>query len=216
MSSSALGRSAAAPFVEIGWIARELGVTPSTLRTWERRYQLVVPHRGDQGQRLYDRDQVALLRRVLKLIRGGARASAAHDAVGTRRPIVTTQLRLEPSPEAHVSARRAVDELLCDDAETKFAFQARLVAGELVENAVAHGSKRDPIVLELNLYEDALELAVQNAGAPLHIKNLRRRSASTEQGLEVIDVLADAWSIATGASGTRIWVRLALDPDAGR
>jgi anti-sigma regulatory factor (Ser/Thr protein kinase)/transposase-like protein len=203
-----------AAFVEIGSIARELGVAPSTLRTWERRYKLVVPHRGDQGQRLYDRDQIALLRRVLQLIRGGARASAAHDAVGARLPIATRRLRLDPSPETPTLARRAVDQVLGERDDPRFAFHARLVASELVSNAVVHGSDGDPIVLELNLYADGVELAVQNAGARLRIKNLRRRSPPAGGGLEIVDALADAWSITTGASGTRIWVRLAFDLQA--
>src|SRR6476469_2538626 len=61
---------------EIGAVARELGVAPSTLRTWERRYRLVVPHRGDHGQRLYDSDQVLPLHRVLAQLRRGARSTS--------------------------------------------------------------------------------------------------------------------------------------------
>jgi DNA-binding transcriptional MerR regulator len=73
----------------IGAVARELGVAPSTLRTWERRYHLVVPHRGGRGQRLYDPDQVIVLRRILALVRRGTRASAAHDLALIPRPIRT-------------------------------------------------------------------------------------------------------------------------------
>lgn len=214
MPSSALDR--ASPLVEIGSIARELGVAPSTLRTWERRYKLVVPHRGDQGQRLYDREQIALLRRVLQLMRGGARASAAHVAVGARRPTATRRLRFEPSTETPSAARRAMDELLGERADSKFGFYARLVASELVSNAVVHGSDRDPILLELNLYADGVELTVQNAGARLRIKSLRRRTQPGGRGLDIVDALAEAWSITTGGSGTRIWVRLGFDPQETR
>jgi DNA-binding transcriptional MerR regulator len=197
-------------FVEIGSVARQLGVAPSTLRTWERRYRLIVPHRGEQGQRLYDPDQVALLRRVLRLIRGGARARAAHLAVAARQPMRALQFRFDSSDKAPRQARVAVDELLDPDGDPRFAFYLRLVASELVSNAVRHGTDRDPIALQLRLYENCAELAVQNTGARLKIKNLRHRRPHNGRGLEIIDALAESWSIETGASGTRVWVRLAF------
>ena len=66
--------------LEIGAVARELGVAPSTLRSWERRYRLVVPRRGPNGQRLYDVEQVAVLRQILAQVHRGVRAGAAHVA----------------------------------------------------------------------------------------------------------------------------------------
>ena len=73
---------------------------PSTLRTWERRYRLVVPHRGRRGQRLYDQEQVATLRRVLAHVRRGARASAAHDLALIPSPVRTSSVRIQPSTHA--------------------------------------------------------------------------------------------------------------------
>lgn len=44
-------------------VAQRTGLTPATLRAWERRYGVVEPHRSDGGQRLYsDRDVARLLR----------------------------------------------------------------------------------------------------------------------------------------------------------
>jgi transposase-like protein len=199
-------------FVEIGSVARELGVAPSTLRSWERRYKVIVPRRGEQGQRLYDQDQIALLRRVLRLTRGGARASAAHDAIGLRRLIAAVRIQLDPTLEGPAAARSEIDKLLGSQPDPRFAFFSRLTASELVSNAVLHGSDHNPIILEASLYQDSIELAVQNAGGRLRIKNIRRRPKHGGQGLEIIDALAESWSITTGAFGTRIWVRLAADP----
>ncbi len=99
---------------EIGAVARELGVAPSTLRTWERRYRLIVPHRGDHGQRLYDSDQILTLRRVLAQLRRGARARAAHDLAVIPKATRVARVRFEPSPGAPALARRAIDDLLGD------------------------------------------------------------------------------------------------------
>ena len=37
------------------------GLTPETLRAWERRHGAVVPHRDDAGRRLYDAAMVERL-----------------------------------------------------------------------------------------------------------------------------------------------------------
>ena len=149
---------------EIGAVARELGVAPSTLRTWERRYRLVVPHRGDHGQRLYDSDQIVTLRRVLAQLRRGARARAAHDLAVIPKATRVARVRFEPTPGAPALARRAIDELLGDDGDTRFGFYLRLVASELVKNAVLYGSDREAIRMETKLFPDWAELRVQNGG----------------------------------------------------
>jgi DNA-binding transcriptional MerR regulator len=200
-----------AGLLEIGAVARELGVAPSTLRTWERRYKLVVPHRGRRGQRLYDRDQVVTLRRVLAHVRRGARASAAHELALVPRPLRTSRIRIRPSPRAPSEARRAIDHLLGDFDHPRFAFYLRLVASELVKNAFLYGSTRDPIVMDAKLFRDQAELRVRNGGERLSLRSLRRRRREGGRGLDIVDALADAWSIETGPPGTTVAVRLSVD-----
>jgi transposase-like protein len=199
---------------EIGAVARELGVAPSTLRTWERRYRLIVPHRGDHGQRLYDSDQVLTLRRVLAQLRRGARARAAHDLALVPKATHVARARFEPSPGAPALARRAIDELLGDQGGTRFGFYLRLVASELVKNAVLYGSDREAIRMETKLFPDWAELRVQNSGKRLSMRKLRTRRREGGRGLEIVDALADAWSIDTGPLGTKITVRLPVAPAA--
>ncbi|MBB1472204.1 MerR family transcriptional regulator [Luteimonas sp. MC1782] len=43
------------------------GLTPETLRAWERRHAAVVPHRDDKGRRLYDSAMVERLARLHRL-----------------------------------------------------------------------------------------------------------------------------------------------------
>jgi MerR HTH family regulatory protein len=198
---------------EIGTVASELGVAPSTLRTWERRYRLVVPRRGRQGQRLYDQDQVVTLRRVLVQVRRGTRASIAHDLAAGPRPIGTVRVRLAPSPDAPQRARRALDGLLGDADDPRFAFFVRLIASELVKNAVLHGSGRSTISMTARLFTDEAELEITNGGGRLSLRQMRARRRDGGRALDIVDELADAWSIDTGPVGTRITVRLSVDRD---
>jgi DNA-binding transcriptional MerR regulator len=200
--------------LEIGAVARELGVAPSTLRTWERRYRLVVPQRGRHGQRLYDREQIVTLRRVLTHVRQGSRASAAHDLAVAARPLRTSHVRIPPTTHAPQRARHAIDDLLRDFGAPRFGFYLRLVASELVKNGVLYGSADEPIVLDARLFADAAELQVQNRGERLRLRTLRRRRREGGRGLDIVDALADAWSIDTGPRGTRITIRMSIEPAA--
>ncbi len=200
-----------ASLLEIGAVARELGVAPGTLRTWERRYRIVVPERGERGERLYDADQIMVLRRVRAEMRGGMRARAAHEHARTPRPLKTAHVRLDPAPEAPARARRAVEGLVEGGSDERSAFYLRLVASELVKNAVLYGSDREPIRMELKLFPDCVEMRVQNGGtrcgASRSAQVYQTATARAGRGLEIIDVLAEAWSIDTCPTGNEITVR---------
>jgi DNA-binding transcriptional MerR regulator len=204
-----------AKLVEIGAVARELGIAPSTLRSWERRYRLVVPQRAENGHRLYDSEQVHALRRVRAQIHAGARAKSAHAAASLSAPIRTMRVRIENAPDAPSRARQAVDALLENDGTARFAFNLRLVASELVTNAILHGSKQDSVWLDIKLFKDAAELKVRNRGARITFKDLRARRSKGGRGLEIVDALAEAWSVNTGPLGTTVTVRLAAPSPAG-
>src|SRR4051794_5010760 len=60
--------------------AGAVGVSEATLRTWERRYEVVTPQRSEGGYRVYDAAAIARLSAMRKLIGAGwspARAAAA-------------------------------------------------------------------------------------------------------------------------------------------
>lgn len=52
-------------------VAQRTGLTPATLRAWERRYQVVEPHRSEGGQRLYSDQDVERLVRLRLLSEAG-------------------------------------------------------------------------------------------------------------------------------------------------
>ena len=70
---------------KIGTLSRLTGFSPLLLRAWERRFELLVPERGDGGQRLYTDDDLTILTRVRSLIDDGRRigeiARGGRDAL---------------------------------------------------------------------------------------------------------------------------------------
>jgi DNA-binding transcriptional MerR regulator len=62
-------------------VARLTGVAAMTLRAWERRYGLPVPHRTPSGHRLYSPEQVERIRRVVQLVDQGMSISQAAERV---------------------------------------------------------------------------------------------------------------------------------------
>lgn len=71
-----------------GAVARTLGVSPTTLRTWDRRYGLGPRTREEGKHRRYDDVDVAALRRMLELTgQGMSPAAAATMARGGAGPV---------------------------------------------------------------------------------------------------------------------------------
>jgi DNA-binding transcriptional MerR regulator len=200
-----------AGFVEIGTVARQLGVAPSTLRTWERRYRLIVPRRGPSGQRLYDLEQIEALQAILAQVRRGARAGAAHHAAAGSDHRRSAHFELDCDALAPGRARRRVGELLADLDDRRFGFFLRLVTSELVSNAVVHAGGREPIGVDVELSGTGARVRVHSRGARFSLRSLRRKRAPSARGLEILEALAEAWTIDTGPFGTMVTVELALD-----
>ncbi len=72
------------PVYSISAVARMLGVPVATIRTWEDRYDVVVPDRNASGHRLYRRDQVEQLRFVRTRMAEGVSAADAHRLLAER------------------------------------------------------------------------------------------------------------------------------------
>jgi DNA-binding transcriptional MerR regulator len=72
------------PIYGIGAAARMLGMTPSTIRTWEERYGVVSPHRSPGGRRLYSREEVDRLRYMKMKVDEGIQPADAHRLLAER------------------------------------------------------------------------------------------------------------------------------------
>lgn len=56
-------------------VSRMTGINPVTLRAWERRYGLIEPKRTESGHRLYTRDDIQTVSRILEWIERGVAVS---------------------------------------------------------------------------------------------------------------------------------------------
>jgi DNA-binding transcriptional MerR regulator/methylmalonyl-CoA mutase cobalamin-binding subunit len=61
------------------------GINPMTLRTWERRYDLIQPARTASGHRLYTHRHVEQIRRVLALVERGVPISHVREHIDAER-----------------------------------------------------------------------------------------------------------------------------------
>jgi MerR family transcriptional regulator, light-induced transcriptional regulator len=67
------------PVYNIKAVAQLVGLLPVTLRAWERRYGLPVPHRGGQGYRLYSDYDLRTLRWIKDRLESGLSISRAVE-----------------------------------------------------------------------------------------------------------------------------------------
>lgn len=72
--------SGRAELLSVGRVADATGISPATLRIWERRYGVPVPVRLESGHRRYTAEQVAWLRQVAEALQRGHRARAVLQA----------------------------------------------------------------------------------------------------------------------------------------
>ncbi|MEU6390954.1 cobalamin B12-binding domain-containing protein [Streptomyces sp. NPDC046939] len=105
------GAATTVPGVTTGALARRLGVAPTTLRTWDRRYGLGPAQRADGHHRRWSAEDVAVVEEMCRLTATGLPpAEAAHQAVsrrGTLLPVaVPTQRRTPRRPAQDTLERR--------------------------------------------------------------------------------------------------------------
>jgi len=79
------------------------GVGEARLRAWERRYRVVEPARSAGGYRLYDEDQVTVLREMATLVTNGVPASAAARVLTASPGSGVAEMAAQPDPVAHES-----------------------------------------------------------------------------------------------------------------
>ncbi len=102
----------------VGDVAREIDVPPSTLRTWERRYDLGPSARSAGGHRRYDDHDLELLRRMSVLVGRGVSPGAAARAV-LRSGTDATAISSTELADAVITAARAYDSTLLRTLFTK-------------------------------------------------------------------------------------------------
>lgn len=169
-----MGSRAARPLFSIGAVARILGLSPATIRTWETRYGQVVPQRSEGGQRLYSREQVEQLRFIQAELNAGRRPGEAHRllseriAVGRGFARRTRVLIAEP----RAGALEGLRELLGAEAfELSFAGDP--------ESARAAIDRHDPVLVVIDTNDpafDALAAELRGSGVKVLPIGLLERS----------------------------------------
>jgi DNA-binding transcriptional MerR regulator len=145
-----------------GQVAQQLGISESTLRTWHRRYGLD-PRDAEPGHyRRYREEDVARLRRMLELVKGGMLASDAARAVQAGEP---DSVPAADDVTGLVAAARALDTERCGFLlDGLFARRGVVGAWELVcrtaLGAVDGGHDGDPALVAI---EHALSWALLGA-----------------------------------------------------
>jgi DNA-binding transcriptional MerR regulator/methylmalonyl-CoA mutase cobalamin-binding subunit len=99
-------------------VAALTGVSPATLRAWERRYTVVEPERTESQYRLYDDADVARLSRMAELVAAGTPASLAAQEVTREETLPADAHRPSPteppSTTSLVEAARSLDPMVLD------------------------------------------------------------------------------------------------------
>ena len=86
----------------IGAVSRLTGISPDTLRIWERRYEVVTPQRSPGGGRLYSSEDVARLKLIGRLVDQG-------DTIGVVAGLSHDEL-LERLAESHTATAMVATE----------------------------------------------------------------------------------------------------------
>lgn len=81
----------------IGKVSRLTGISPDTLRVWERRYKTVVPQRTANGGRIYSSEDIARLTLMKKLVDAG-------DAIGSIANLTQAELESRLIESSRTSA----------------------------------------------------------------------------------------------------------------
>ena len=86
-------------YLRIGELSRRVGVSPESLRAWERRYGLLRPGRTEGGFRLYGDADVARIRAMRRnLEQGLSAAEAARLALATDEPVTPSAVHASSAP----------------------------------------------------------------------------------------------------------------------
>ncbi|MBL7502441.1 ATP-binding protein [Frankia sp. CNm7] len=145
-----------------------------------------------------------------------ARVGDGAAATGVERPggRVLVELRIDRSPESVPRARRAISSSLADaEASVRDLIgDVKLLAGELLTNAVLHGEP--PVELRLVAHGDRLRVEVADTSRVTPLRAPSGADSMTGRGMALVAGLAARWGTEVRQSGKVVWAEFDLLPGA--
>jgi DNA-binding transcriptional MerR regulator len=190
------------PVYSISAVARMLDVPVATLRTWEDRYEQVVPARNASGHRLFSRYQVEQLAFVRAQMSEGASAADAHRLLAER---AETGLPLTP-PAARPAPRLLI--LLAESDPYAAEFEEYFLTTEGFEVEVALGEDA-----ARNAFASAapavviIEVLISGGEGLALCRSFREQNGVAIIAISAVDVTEQAFE-----AGADAFLRKPLDP----
>lgn len=145
------------PKFTIKAVASQTGIRPVTLRAWERRHEVLTPHRSDNHYRLYSERDIAILRWLKYRVDEGV---SIRSAVNELRSMTSKSIWPEAIPHAPIPAPATENGNLPAGHYAKQLSQALIkhnecLAGDLLREALAQYEL-------LQVFTEILAPAIQN------------------------------------------------------
>ncbi|MFC3284212.1 MerR family transcriptional regulator [Litchfieldella rifensis] len=109
-----------APLYPIREVSRLTGVNSVTLRAWERRYGLIRPQRTPKGHRLYARDDIERIERILQWLNRGVPVSQVRELLDQPRTVEVPEPVAGDWPNQRRHLVAAIEALDLSQLETLF------------------------------------------------------------------------------------------------
>lgn len=142
---------------------------------------------------------------------GGSRTLGGNASVDTVDAAVTpsaeASVRLPGAARSVPAARRFIDATLRGWGRGDLAHVVRLLASEVVTNAIMHA--RSEFQLRVLLRGERLRVEVHDASRHLPVWRRVRPDSETGHGLVIVDSLSGSWGVDADRSGKTVWFELA-------
>ena len=179
------------PIYTMKTVVQQTGITPTTLRAWERRYGILRPDRTDGGYRLYSEQDIALLRWLKSQIEAGINIGRAVALLELKRAGGRSDF-LPVTPEADSAARfRASAE---PDVDTLFpdTYHTKAITEELLHALLAFCETKAGSILSEAFALHSYEIVTEHIIVPALVEageRSQRGAATVVQANFVINFL---------------------------
>ena len=122
-------------------------------------------------------------------------------------------VQLPARSRAAGAARDALEPLASSTDPTAFE-ELRLIASELVTNAIRHGDTTQ-VRMRVDAHGDRMRIEVEDSGPGFVPAYPPRPHAASGWGLVLVDRLADRWGVALVDGGTCVWAEVGASGERG-